>query len=204
MNGKLISIEGIDGSGKTTVTEKLVKRLRRETGKDIIKTKEPTDTWLGRSVRRGLNTEIDSLAEAFLFTSDHIEHVEKEIKPKLKEGKLIVSDRYSDSFYAYQGTTLAQKKPIKEPVNYLKNLREDFTIKPDLTIFLDVDPEIAVKRLGKYKIKFENISFQKRVYKKFKKIIEAERNRFLVIDGERDIKEIIEEIIDLTVKNLNL
>lgn len=198
-NGKLATIEGIDGSGKSTITRRVVKKIKKRTDTEVIKTKEPTETWLGDSVKKGLRQDIDPLAEAFLFTADHIEHVEKEIRPKLKEGKLIISDRYNDSFYAYQGATLSNKKSIKNPIEYLKNLRNDFTIKPDLTIFLDVSPEVAINRLGEDRIKFENLDFQRKVYHNFKKIIKEERDRFLVVNGEKSKQELTNKVVDSLV-----
>lgn len=196
MNGKLITIEGIDGSGKTTITSALVKETKKFSNREIVKTKEPTDTWLGKTIQKGLEREVDPLAEAFLFTADHIEHLEEVIKPALDRDKVVISDRYSDSFYAYQGTTLEEKEEINEPIDYLLDLRNDFTIKPDLTIFLDIDPETAVERVGDSEVKFENIAFQKKVRDKFKELIDRERDRFYVIDGSRTKKEIIKEIKD--------
>ncbi|PTD93626.1 dTMP kinase [archaeon SCG-AAA382B04] len=203
MKGKIITIEGIDGSGKSTITEALVEKLNRKLERKIIKTKEPTDSWLGNSVRKGLRKNIDPLAEAFLFTADHIEHIEKEIKPHLDKKRIVISDRYSDSFYAYQGATLAQNRSIKNPIKYLKNLRKDFTIKPDLTIFLDVSPRTAMERLGEDKIKFENLEFQKKVYENFERIIEEERDRFLVVDGEKAKDDVINQIMDSIELKIN-
>lgn len=202
MKGDLVTIEGIDGSGKSTISRVLTKKLKKESDRDVIRTKEPSDNWLGEAVRKGLKKDIDPLAEAFLFNADHIEHLEKVLKPHLREGKLIISDRYSDSFYAYQGTTLSNREEIGDAICYLKQLRSDFTIKPSLTIFLDIDPEEAVRRVGESDVKFEEINFQKRVYEKFLELIKEERNRFVVIDASKEVNEIIEEIMASLRDNL--
>ncbi|NLO78309.1 MAG: dTMP kinase, partial [Methanomicrobiales archaeon] len=90
----LITIEGIDGTGKTTLIRTLSEKL-----KDLkpVFTREPTDTWIGAQVRRGIAEEIDPIAEALLFTADHAAHIRDIIRPALLEGKLVISDRYSDS-----------------------------------------------------------------------------------------------------------
>src|SRR6056297_2991479 len=100
----LVTLEGLDGSGKTTVWE----RLRADDAVDATFTREPTDSWYGESVQRSIDDDdADSLAELFLYTADHAAHPADTVRPALEAGELVVSDRYSDSRYAYQGATLA-------------------------------------------------------------------------------------------------
>ncbi|OKY78143.1 MAG: Thymidylate kinase Tmk [Candidatus Methanohalarchaeum thermophilum] len=201
MKGKLFTIEGIDGSGKTTVTEKIYQELKEETNKEIIKTTEPSTTWLGEAVKKGLNREIDPIAEAFLFTSDHIEHVSKKIKPNLAEGKVVISDRYSDSFYAYQGVTI--KDNVKNPIQYLIKLRDRFTIKPDTVFLLDLEPEEAFERLGENKIKFEKIDFLEKVRKNYKKLSKKEERDYITIDASRSIKKVKKDVLEEIKERIN-
>ncbi|WGI17193.1 dTMP kinase [Methanonatronarchaeum sp. AMET-Sl] len=202
MKGILITVEGIDGSGKSSLVKKLGKRINQETSRQIVLTKEPTESWLGDAVREGLNREVDPLSEAFLFTADHIHHIRETIQPALNEGKIIISDRYSDSFYAYQGTTLQNE--IEKPVEYLKNLRKNFTIIPDATILLDIDPETSVKRLKHEQIKFENEEFLNKVTEKYNQIAEKEKNRFIRVNSDQEIDQITEQTYNKIKNKLDL
>ncbi|OUJ18802.1 Thymidylate kinase Tmk [Methanonatronarchaeum thermophilum] len=202
MKGKLITVEGIDGSGKSSLVQKLGERFKEETDKQVLLTKEPTDSWLGDSVREGLKREVDPLSEAFLFTADHIHHVRETIEPALKEGNIIISDRYSDSFYAYQGTTLQGE--LENPINYLTDLRKDFTIIPDITVLLDIDPETSVKRIKHDQIKFENKKFLKKVTEKYNSIANKDTNRFIRINANQEIDQITEKAFQLIKNQLDL
>src|SRR6056297_435606 len=98
----LITLEGIDGSGKTTVWEALQAEFP-----DATFTSEPTDSWYGEAVYRSIgDDDADPLAELFLYTADHADHLSRVIEPALERGDLVISDRYSDSRFAYQGATL--------------------------------------------------------------------------------------------------
>jgi len=198
--GDLITIEGIDGSGKSTITNQVFDKISRKNEVKILKTAEPTNTWLGRVVKNGLNKNLHPLSEAFLFTSDHIEHVTNVIKPALESNKNVISDRYIDSFYAYQGATL--ESIIENPIEYLKNLRCNFTIKPDLTLLMIVKPDTAISRLGKNKIKFEEVEFLERVNKNYLKLAKEEE-RFVKIDAEAPMEEVIGEAYEKIYDFLN-
>nr|WP_269850421.1 dTMP kinase [Methanosarcina horonobensis] len=111
-------------------------------------TREPTrGTLTGNAVENAIQSETDQLAELFLFTADHAEHLAKLIKPALENGKTVISDRYSDSRYAYQGVTL--KDRLENPLEWVKSLHREWTIVPDLTFLFDIEPETAVERCGK-------------------------------------------------------
>ena len=106
MRGKLITLEGIDGSGKSTVAKKLQENPEIKAFEPVF-TREPTrGTLTGTAVEKAIQSDTDQLAELFLFTADHAEHLAKLVKPALESGKSVISDRYSDSRYAYQGITL--------------------------------------------------------------------------------------------------
>ena len=105
--GVLVTLEGLDGSGKTSCIGALKASPSIPTA---TYTREPTHTWYGEAVRRSLNDDdADPLAELFLYTADHAAHLADVIGPALDRGELVVSDRYSDSRYAYQGATLADR-----------------------------------------------------------------------------------------------
>lgn len=183
MRGKLITLEGIDGSGKSTVAKKLQENPDIHIF-DPVFTREPTrGTLTGTAVENAIQSETDQLAELFLFTADHAEHLAKLVKPALENGKTVISDRYSDSRYAYQGVTL--KSTFENPLDWVKSIHSGWTIIPDLTFLFDIEPEIAVERCGKRgeQTKFEEIEFLQKVRENFLSLAEEEPERFMIIDA---------------------
>lgn len=151
--GKFIVFEGLDGSGQSTQAEKLYKFFR-QTGRLVILTKEPTEnSQAGRKIRKVLRKEIKVESDELqkLFAQDRKKHLKTLIKPALKEGKYVISDRYFLSTYAFGGIDL--------DIEWLINLNNDFIL-PDITFFLDVSPEICLKRIGRRGKRFE--FFEKR------------------------------------------
>ncbi len=190
MKGRLITFEGIDGSGKSTLSKRVVGLLRKDY--DIISTKEPTTTWVGKMVRKSIDSDTDSLVELFLFVADHAEHVAM-IKKELNLGKVIISDRYSDSQYAYQGTLLADR--FDDPIRWIKQIHDGWTLKPDLTFLLLADPAIALARCNRKKAKFEEIEFLKKVQHNYLKLAEEDPKRFIKIDAEKELGEMEREVM---------
>ncbi|MFB6110083.1 MAG: dTMP kinase [Halodesulfurarchaeum sp.] len=184
----LVSLEGLDGSGKTTVWE----HLRAERGTGYTFTHEPTDSWYGEAVDRSIRTEdADPLAELFLFAADHADHLERVIRPALDRGEVVLTDRYSDSRYAYQGAAIAEEVP--DPVAYVRRIHEPFTRPPDLTIYLEVDPATAVERSGATN-KLEQRAFLDAVRENYEELIAAEPDRFVRVNAERPLDAVIEAV----------
>ncbi|OYR80375.1 dTMP kinase, partial [Halorubrum distributum] len=115
----LITLEGLDGSGKTTVWEAL-----QDVYPDATFTREPTDSWYGEAVGRSMgDPDADPPAGLFLYTADHANHLSETVRPALADGDLVISDRYSDSRFAYQGATLARADAgIERPVEYVRGI----------------------------------------------------------------------------------
>ena len=181
----LITLEGIDGSGKTTVREALADALPEET----VFTREPTDSWYGEAVARSIeDDDADPLAELFLYTADHADHLSRVVRPALEAGKVVVSDRYSDSRYAYQGATL--EGVVRRPVEYVRGVHEPFTRAPDATLYLDVPAETGAERAGATN-KFEAADYLRRVRENYERLIEAEPERFVRIDATRPPEEVV-------------
>jgi len=180
----LVSLEGLDGSGKTTVWESL-----RETYPEAVFTREPTESWYGDAVSRSISADdADPLAELFLYTADHADHLSRVIRPALADGDLVISDRYSDSRYAYQGATLADSA-IDDPVAYVRSIHEPFTRSPELTIYLDIDPETAAERSGKTN-KFEQSAYLSRVQQNYERLIDTTPERFVRIDASQPPEQV--------------
>jgi dTMP kinase len=200
MRGKLITLEGIDGSGKSTVAKKLQENPDIRAFEPIF-TREPTrGTLTGTAVEKAIQSDTDQLAELFLFTADHAEHLAKLVKPALECGKSVISDRYSDSRYAYQGITL--KTRLGNPLEWIKNLHRGWTIIPDLTFLFDIRPEISVERCGRRgdQSKFEKIEFLGGVRELFLRLAYEDPERFIVIDAscspESLEKEVTEKVLE--------
>ncbi|WP_435333707.1 dTMP kinase [Haloarchaeobius sp. TZWWS8] len=183
----LVTLEGLDGSGKTTVWEAL-----HDTYPDATFTREPTNSWYGDAVNRSIeDDDADSLAELFLYTADHADHLERVIKPALRDGDLVVSDRYSDSRYAYQGATLDGR--IKRPMEYIRGVHQPFTVEPDVTIFLDIDPHTAMQRSGATN-KFEQSKYLTQVKQNYEQLIEWQPERFVRVDASQSPEEVLDRV----------
>ena len=163
----------------------------------VVFTREPTNDWIGEAVERAIHSDTDHLAELFLFTADHAEHISKVIQPALGNGKTVISDRYSDSRYAYQGVTLSDK--FDDPIEWIQSIHNGWTVVPDMTILFDIDPKIAVERCGNRgeQTKFEKIGFLERVRANYLRLAKEDPQRFVIVDTDRSIKEIETDVVDL-------
>lgn len=196
--GKFIVIEGLDGSGKSAQIELLVSFLK-DMGKEVILTKEPTiDSKVGRKIKKVLKGEIkiDSLELQKLYVQDRKEHLENKVIPALKEEKFVVSSRYAFSTFAYGASDSLN-------VDLLIKMNERFLL-PNLTIIIDVSPESCVKRIegrGELKELFEKKEKLIKVNEFYKKIPEMFEN-VIMVNGERTIPEVFEEIKSIVTKIL--
>jgi len=183
----LVTLEGLDGSGKTTVWNALV-----DDYPDAVHTREPTESWYGEAVYRSITDETaDPLAELFLYTADHADHLSRVVRPALTEGRLVISDRYSDSRYAYQGATLVDE--LDRPMEYVQSIHEPFTRTPDLTFYLDIDPETAAERSGKTN-KFEQADYLEQVSNNYEQLIANDPERFVRVDATRSPEAVCERV----------
>ena len=191
----LVTLEGLDGSGKTTAWEAL--RSAATNGplpEDAVFTREPTDSWYGEAVQRSIDDpDADPLAELFLYTADHAAHLAETVEPALDRGNLVVSDRYSDSRYAYQGATLADRLP--DALEFVREVHRPWTRPPDATVYLDVDPETAAERAGATN-KFETASYLARVRENYEALVAAEPDRFVRVDASRSRDDVVEAVLD--------
>lgn len=195
--GKLITLEGIDGTGKSSIAKMLKTRFP-----DAVFTTEPTKSWIGKAVKKSIESETDPLAELFLFVADHAWHIARVIRPSLEQGKTVISDRYSDSRYAYQGATLSDK--FDDAMEWVQGIHKGWTVVPDLTILFTIDPDVAVSRCGirGNHTKFEKIGFLKKVQENFLRLAEKEPHRFVVIDAGRELGVVRLEVESVIEKRI--
>ena len=196
-----IVLEGIDGSGKSTIAKMLADYLR-ERGKKVYLTEEPTKTWLGEAVRRGIEEEKNPYTQALLFFADRAEHV-MEIKRKIEEGYVVISDRYVYSTYAYQGAQLYGILKLEDAMEWFNKVYEPMRLDPDVVFYIDIWPEEGISRIygRRKKEKFERIEFLNRVREIYALL--AMEYDFIRIDGMAPKEKVFNDIL-WHVKKLNI
>ena len=184
---RFVTFEGIDGSGKSTISKLVYKELKLK-GLDVVLTYEPTDSWIGKQVKKCIKSNADPFITTFVFISDRIEHG-KRIKKWLEAGKIVICDRYVDSTFAYQGAQL--QDVISNPIKWLKELSKNHFIKPDRTYVFVINPKDGLARIQNREnlIPFEKLSFLEKVHKNYLKL--AVEKRFMKIDAYKSINEIV-------------
>jgi len=196
--GKFIVIEGLDGSGQSTQV-KLLSEFLIKNGHNVVSTKEPTkDSEAGKNIRDVINKscEVSPSKLQELFAEDRKEHLANVIVPALKDGKTVISDRYFFSSFAYGAASGADMED-------LIGLNQDFLM-PDFTVILRVKPEVCMERIGK-RGESQTLFEQREKLAKVWKIYEILPQRFdgvYIIDGERTIEKVQENIKELLQENL--
>ena len=198
--GLFITFEGADGCGKTTQIELLDKYLR-EKGQQTLLTREPGAKGLGVKLREILlnyDGDVSPQCESFLFLADRAQHVDCIIKPALKEGKVVLCDRHTDSTVAYQG--YGRGLDLSR-INMLNDIATS-GLKPDLTIVFDIDVETSMQRVGKEKDRMESsgVEFFNKVREGYLEIAEKEPNRVKVINSSDTIENIHKKVVELIEK----
>ncbi len=187
-----IVFEGIDGSGKSTIARRIGEHLS-SLGHEIFLTEEPTTTWMGKDVRRAIEEEKNPLSQALLFFADRAEHVEL-IKKKLEDGKIVISDRYVYSTFAYQGAQMEKLMPLDKALKWLEGVYEPMRLEPDIVILLKIEPQRGLNFVNTrdFKEKFEREEFLERVQEIYMEL--ADKYGFVVVDSNRDLEEVYEDV----------
>ena len=192
--GKFITLEGVDGAGKTTHIE-FIKNYLSELNINYVMTREPGGTALGEKLRDILlHDEMNPQTETMLMFAARNEHIDKVIRPNLIKGAVVISDRFTDATYAYQ----AGGKGVKdEKIDILKKwVQED--LRPDLTFLFDLPVEVSIERLNQTrkldKFEREDKSFHKKIREKYLTLVEASPERFCVLNSEASIEKIQNQI----------
>ena len=200
MKGIFITIEGNDGSGKTTVIEGISQMLK-ENGCDFIITREPGGSEVAEKIRSVIldkeNSAMDPKTEALLYAASRRQHLVEKVLPALTDGKLVLCDRYLDSSLAYQG--YARGIGINEVFQMNQFATEGLL--PDLTIYIAVHPSVGLNRKNKQKdldrLESEKLSFHEAVFTGYEKLVDLYPRRIKRIDGEQVAEKVIGEAVDV-------
>jgi dTMP kinase len=195
MPGRFIVVEGIDGSGKSTVAARVVDELARR-GRRVLRTREPGGTLLGEKIRALLldarHSEMVPFTELFLYMASRAQLVDEVIRPSLRKGIDVVCDRYYYSTAAYQGAAGRIGVPV------VLSVAEDIAkfARPDLVALLDLDPAVARRREGirNDRVESKGLAYQKRVRAGFLQIARRDRARIRVINADRPADEVFEDV----------
>lgn len=200
MKGKFITFEGPDGSGKGTII-KYVKKFLEKNNIDYILTREPGGIEISEEIREIIlnkkHLNMDERTEALLYAAARRQHLVEIVIPALEKGKIVICDRFVDSSLAYQG--FARGIGIDEVLKI--NQFAINKLMPDLTIFLNVRPEVGLERINKSKVRkkdrldLESLDFHKKVYEGYSKVLERYPNRITSVDAEQSIKEVSDQSV---------
>jgi len=202
MVGKFISFEGTEGSGKTSVIQE-VKSFLETKGYDVLVTREPGGIRISEKIRNIIldvdHTEMDARTEALLFAASRRQHLIEKVIPALKKGTIVLCDRFVDSSLVYQG--IARGLGFEE-VLQINQFAIENTF-PDLTIFVDVRPEVGLKRVFDTpnreinRLDLEQLQFHRKIYDGYLNLIQQFPKRMKRINGEAPMADVAKEAIDL-------
>ena len=202
-----ITLEGPEGSGKTTAVEAAVKKLE-EMGYQIVRTREPGGTPISEQIRNVIldkgNTAMDGRTEALLYAASRRQHLVEKVWPALKEGKIVICDRYLDSSLAYQGG--ARGLGIEEVLNI--NLFATENTWPDLTLLFDIKPEVGLARISANanrevnRLDLEKIEFHNKVRESFLALAKRFPDRYVIIDASLSRDEVAKATMEAILSRL--
>ncbi len=203
MQGKFITIEGCEGVGKSTQLQ-LLKKYFEDNGIDAVFTREPGGTDIAEKIRNIIldaeNKALTPVTELLLYAAARRQHTEEKIIRSLREGKVVVCDRYADSTVAYQGYARDLDKQLINDLNAIAMA----DVKIDLTLFLDLPPEKGFARKGgadkNDRLENEKIDFHKRVYEGYLAVAENNKDRVVKIDSSQDVDGVFAQIVSAMKK----
>lgn len=193
-----VTIEGPEGSGKSSVTKEVVKLLEKD-GEQVVLTREPGGTPIAEQIREVIlnkeNTAMDPVTEALLYAAARRQHLKEKVWPLSKEGKIIISDRFLDSSLAYQGGARGLG------IDYVLEMNQFATegYYPELTLLFDIDPRIGLARIAANKgrevnrLDLEKIDFHDSVRQTFLSLAKRFPERFVILDASKPFDEVVQD-----------
>lgn len=209
--GLFITIEGGEGSGKTTVCDRIVKALKAR-GYEVIQTREPGGSPLSERLRDILlnpkeSYKIGERAELLLFLAARAQHIEEQILPALRQGKIVVCDRFNDSSIAYQGCA---RHLGMHYVEKLCQLATEGLAEPNCTLFLDLDPALGIERVKEKRrerfdrLEQEKLQFHREVRQGYLHLADENPDRIEVIDAAQPLEAVVESCLQALEPHLSL
>ena len=208
MQGYLITIEGPDGAGKTTVLNEIINQVAIRLKQPYLVTREPGGSQISENIRKIIldpnNGEMDAKTEALLYAASRSQHVHEVLLPALRAGKIIFSDRFVDSSLAYQG--MGRQLGIDE-VKMINDFATNY-LEPNLTLFLDIDPAAGLARIKKERpnkedrLEQEKISFHQEVYRGYQEILKKYPERVYQINADQKLEDVVKDSIAVIQRNL--
>lgn len=191
-----VTFEGIDGSGKSTIIKKVFEKLKSN-GCDVVLTFEPTDSWIGKIVRKCIKAKSDPFVTAFTFIADRVDHCKK-IQKWLDNGKIVLCDRYAESTYAYQAAQM--RDLVGDPIKWLQDLSKNRIIIPNRTFLFVIKPRESVVRIQNRDnlIPFERVDFLEKVHENYLNICKGKR--FIKLNATKTIQELTDICVDDIIK----
>ena len=206
--GLFVTIEGVEGCGKTTIGKMIVDKLISD-GYEVIYTREPGGIEIAEQIRKVIldvnNTNMDARTEALLYAASRRQHLVEKVIPALKENKVIICDRFVDSSLAYQG--YARELGVEDILNV--NMYATEGTFPDLTLLFDLDPEVGLARINANanrevnRLDLEKISFHEKVRNGYLDLENLEPNRVKKVDASKTIEEVFNDAYSLILEALN-
>ena len=202
-----ITIEGPEGSGKTTAVNYAVEQLEKM-GYQIVRTREPGGTPIAEQIRNVIldknNVAMDKRTEALLYAASRRQHLVEKVWPALKEGKIVVCDRYLDSSLAYQG---GARELGVDNVLAVNSFATEGTF-PDLTLLFDIDPQLGLARISANserevnRLDLEKIEFHNKVRNTFLELAKRYKDRFVVIDASKSKEEVAKKTLEIILSRI--
>lgn len=201
-----VTFEGPDGSGKTTISQGVYKKLT-QLGYNCIYTREPGGIRISEDIRDIIldtqNTNMDIRTEALLYAASRRQHLVEKIIPALNKNQIVICDRFIDSSLAYQG--VGRGIGFDEVLNINQFAIEGLF--PDLTIYLDVSAEEGLRRIEdrnhKDRLDLESIDFHNKVYAGYQIVLEKFKERIVIVDAEKSIDDIVNRATEVVVKGVS-
>lgn len=207
MSGLFITLEGPEGSGKTTVANMVLENLKKE-GYEVLYTREPGGIDIAEQIRQVIldknNTSMDPKTEALLYAASRRQHLVEKVMPALAVNKIVICDRFVDSSLVYQGVA----RGLGIETVYQMNLFAIEDVMPDLTIFFDVKPEIGLARISAdgnrevNRLDLESLDFHHKVYEGYVEVAKHFKDRITTVDASLPLETVYENVLALVRSKL--
>ena len=208
MKSYFISFEGPDGSGKSTVLKQVVAEIGPRLKTQYLVTREPGGSKIAEKIRQlildPVNEEMSAKTEALLYAASRSQHMCETVIPALKAGKVVFSDRFVDSSLAYQGAGRDLGIAAVKQINDFATSK----IEPDLTIFLDVKPQVGLDRIAKERagqedrLEQEKLIFHQKVYRGYQEVNQAYPKRIVVVNANKPLNLVVEDCVKIIANRL--